>query len=106
LTRMGGEGHGWPALTGPAPVDRVPGAAVLARLHTEAADGDRPRPRVHRLGRPDGAARAGWRGRVLAALEAIGEGRLDKVVLSREATVAAEGRWPRAEVLRRLRRRP
>jgi isochorismate synthase len=43
---------------------------------------------------------------VLAALEAIGEGRLDKVVLAREATVAAEGRWPRAEVLRRLRRRP
>jgi menaquinone-specific isochorismate synthase len=106
LIRIDGEGHGWAVLTGPAPVDRVPGAAVLARLHTEAADGDRPWPRVHRLDGPDGPGLAAWRAGVLAALEAIGEGRLDKVVLSREATVAAEGRWPRAEVLRRLRRRP
>jgi isochorismate synthase len=43
---------------------------------------------------------------VLAALAAIGEGRLDKVVLAREAAVEASAPWPRAEVLRRLWRRP
>ena len=43
---------------------------------------------------------------MLAALEAIRDGRLDKVVLAREAAVEAEGPWSRAEVLRRLRRRP
>jgi isochorismate synthase len=43
---------------------------------------------------------------VLAALAAIGSGRLDKVVLAREAAVAAEWPFPRAELLRRLERRP
>jgi isochorismate synthase len=43
---------------------------------------------------------------VVAALEAIGAGRLDKVVLAREASVEAERPFPRAELLRRLRRRP
>jgi isochorismate synthase len=57
-------------------------------------------------GAPAGPGLAAWRAGVLAALAAIGEGRLDKVVLAREATVEAEGPWPRAEVLRRLRRRP
>jgi menaquinone-specific isochorismate synthase len=52
-----------------------------------------------------GSALAWWRGAVRAALEEIGSGRLDKVVLAREATVAAERPFPRAEVLRRLRRR-
>ena len=47
-----------------------------------------------------------WRGAVRAALAAIGSGRLDKVVLAREAVVEAERPFPRAEVLRRLRRRP
>jgi len=47
-----------------------------------------------------------WRAAVRAALEAIGAGRLDKVVLAREAAVEAEGQFPRAELLRRLRRRP
>jgi isochorismate synthase len=47
-----------------------------------------------------------WRAGVLAALEAIGSGRLDKVVLAREAAVEADGPFPRAELLRRLRRRP
>ena len=43
---------------------------------------------------------------MLAALEAIGAGRLDKVVLAREAAVEAEWPFPRAELLRRLQRRP
>jgi isochorismate synthase len=47
-----------------------------------------------------------WRAGVLAALEAIGSGRLDKVVLAREAVVEADGPFPRAELLRRLQRRP
>jgi isochorismate synthase len=42
---------------------------------------------------------------VLAALAAIGTGRLDKVVLAREAAVEGERPFPRAELLRRLRRR-
>jgi menaquinone-specific isochorismate synthase len=57
-------------------------------------------------GGPAGPGLATWRAGVLAALAAIGDGRLDKVVLAREATVEAEGPWARAEVLRRLRRRP
>jgi menaquinone-specific isochorismate synthase len=46
-----------------------------------------------------------WRAAVRAALAAIGTGRLDKVVLAREAAVEADGPFPRGEVLRRLRRR-
>jgi isochorismate synthase len=53
-----------------------------------------------------GSGLTGWRAAVLAALEAIGSGRLDKVVLAREAAVEADGPFPRAELLRRLRRRP
>jgi isochorismate synthase len=53
-----------------------------------------------------GSGLEGWRAAVLAALEAIGAGRLDKVVLAREAAVEADGPFPRAELLRRLRRRP
>ena len=47
-----------------------------------------------------------WRAGVVAALAAIGGGRLDKVVLAREAAVEAEWPFPRAELLRRLERRP
>ena len=47
-----------------------------------------------------------WRAGVVAALAAIGAGRLDKVVLAREATVEADWPFPRAELLRRLQRRP
>jgi isochorismate synthase len=43
---------------------------------------------------------------VVAALAAIGAGRLDKVVLAREAMVEADWPFPRAELLRRLQRRP
>jgi isochorismate synthase len=42
---------------------------------------------------------------VRAALEAIGSGRLDKVVLAREAAVEAQWPFPRVELLRRLQRR-
>ena len=58
---------------------------------------------------PGGSGLAGlewWRGAVLAALAAIGAGRLDKVVLAREAMVEADRPFPRAELLRRLRGRP
>ena len=54
---------------------------------------------------PGGFGLAAWRGAVLAALEAIGTGRLDKVVLAREAAVEGERPFPRPELLRRLRRR-
>jgi isochorismate synthase len=47
-----------------------------------------------------------WRAGVVAALAAIGSGRLDKVVLAREAAVEADWPFPRAELLRRLQRRP
>jgi menaquinone-specific isochorismate synthase len=53
----------------------------------------------------DGADLGWWRGAVRAALAAIGAGRLDKVVLAREAVVEGDRPFPRAEVLRRLRRR-
>jgi isochorismate synthase len=52
-----------------------------------------------------GSALAWWRGAVRAALEEIGSGRLDKVVLAREALVEAERPFPRAALLRRLRDR-
>jgi menaquinone-specific isochorismate synthase len=48
----------------------------------------------------------GWRAAVRAALAEIEAGRLDKVVLAREALVEAERPFPRTELLRRLRRRP
>jgi isochorismate synthase len=123
LVRIDAEGRGWAVLTGPAPAKMASAAALVARLGAEATAGDRQWPRAHRLDDParlDGAGLwtadaasspagprlAAWRAGVVAALEAIGDGRLDKVVLAREATVEAEGPWPRAEVLRRLRRRP
>jgi menaquinone-specific isochorismate synthase len=107
LVRIDAEGRGWAVLTGPAPVDPPSAADLVARLRTDAAAGDhRPWPHADRLDGPGGAGLAAWRAGVVAALEAIGEGRLDKVVLAREATVEAEGPWPRAELLRRLRRRP
>jgi menaquinone-specific isochorismate synthase len=106
LVRVDAEGRGWAVLTGPAPLAPTSAAAVLARLRAEAAAGHRPWPRAHRLDGPGGPGLAAWRSGVRAALEAIGDGRLDKVVLAREATVEADGPWSRAEVLRRLRRRP
>jgi menaquinone-specific isochorismate synthase len=107
LLRPGPDGRTWAVLTGPGPVDPPAAADLLARLRaTAAAAADRPWPTARRLdgpGSPGGLA--AWRGAVLAALEAIGTGRLDKVVLAREAAVEGERPFPRAELLRRLRRR-
>ena len=108
LVRTDPTGRAWAILTGPGPFDPPPAADLLAQLRSGAA-GDRTWPRAHRLdtpGVPDGSGLAVWRAGVVAALEAIGAGRLDKVVLAREAAVEAERPFPRAELLRRLRRRP
>ncbi len=102
LVRTGPEGRAWAVLTGSAPFDPPPVAGLLARLRAGAA-GDQAWPAARRLDR-DGLE--GWREAVLAALEEIGSGRLDKVVLAREAAVEAERPFPRAELLRRLQRRP
>ena len=135
LLRTDPQGRTWAVLTGEGPFDPPPAADLLARLRaTTRADGRWPA--AHRLDDPwptggadrpgmtGGAGGAGlwttgsarlpgqlagleaWRAAVLAALEAIGSGRLDKVVLAREAAVAAEWPFPRAELLRRLERRP
>ena len=106
LVRIDGAGRGWAVLTGSAAADPPPAADRVARLRAAAAAGDRPWPRAQRLDGPDGPGLEVWRAGVLAALAAIGEGRLDKVVLAREAAVEAAAPWPRAEVLRRLWRRP
>jgi isochorismate synthase len=79
----------------------VPGAPRGPRAPT-APGGPGARPAG---ARPGGSGLEAWRTGVRAALEAIGAGRLDKVVLAREAAVEAEWPFPRVEVLRRLRRR-
>jgi isochorismate synthase len=70
-----------------------PGGGAAARPHGRPAVG------------PEGSGLEAWRAGVRAALEAIGAGRLDKVVLAREAAVEADWPFPRVELLRRLRRR-
>jgi menaquinone-specific isochorismate synthase len=114
LLRTDPEGRTWAVLTEPGPFDPPPAADLLARLRASMRDDvrwpaarrlDGPRP----TGGPGGTGLTGletWRAAVLAALEAIGSGRLDKVVLAREAAVEAEWPFPRAELLRRLQRRP
>ena len=130
LLRTGPDGRTWAVLTEPGPFDPPPRADLLARLRAQARDEVRwpPARRLDteglwttnsdqptgRVASPTGGPGAGpgdagldrWRAGVLAALEAIGSGRLDKVVLAREAAVEAEWPFPRAELLRRLRRRP
>jgi len=106
LVRTDPAGRSWAVLTGPAPSAPPAPAELLARLRAAAA-GDRPWPSARRRDPgPEGSGLAAWRAGVVAALEAIAAGRLDKVVLAREAGVEADGPFPRAEVLRRLRRRP
>jgi isochorismate synthase len=102
LLRTDPQGRTWAVLTGEGPFDPPSAADLLARLRaTTRADARWPAAR-----RLDWDGLDTWRAAVLAALEAIGSGRLDKVVLAREAAVAAEWPFPRAELLRRLERRP
>jgi isochorismate synthase len=116
LLRTDPAGHTWAVLTRPARFDPPPAADLVAHLRATAAD-DRRWPAARRLdgpwpitgslpgGGPVGSGLEAWRTGVRAALEAIGAGRLDKVVLAREAAVEADWPFPRVEVLRRLRRR-
>jgi menaquinone-specific isochorismate synthase len=105
LLRSDPDGATWAVLTGPGPFDPPPVAELLARLRATAG-GDRRWPAARRLADPwPTAGLEGWRAAVTAALEAIGAGRLDKVVLAREAAVEAERPFPRVELLRRLRER-
>jgi isochorismate synthase len=102
LLRTDPQGRTWAVLTGEGPFDPPSAADLLARLRaTTRADVHWPAAR-----RLDWDGLDTWRAAVLAALAAIGSGRLDKVVLAREAAVAAEWPFPRAELLRRLERRP
>jgi isochorismate synthase len=113
LLRTDPAGRTWAVLTRPGPSDPPAPADLLARLRPGAAR-DRPWPPARRLDGPwpvvgsvvgAGPGLAAWRRGVLAALEAIGAGRLDKVVLAREAAVAADWPFPRVELLRRLQAR-
>jgi menaquinone-specific isochorismate synthase len=83
------------------PAGARPEARGALRPEGDAAGGW---PAARRLDRPDGRLEA-WRASVALALEAIAAGRLDKVVLAREALVEAERPFPRAALLRRLRDR-
>jgi menaquinone-specific isochorismate synthase len=95
----------WATATAPDPAAPPPAAELLARLRA-LTDGEAARdwPPARRLGRPDDHLDA-WRASVALALEAIAAGRLDKVVLAREALVEAERPFPRAALLGRLRAR-
>jgi menaquinone-specific isochorismate synthase len=115
LLRTDPAGRTWAVLTRPGPLDPPAPAGLLARLRASAAR-DHPWPPARRLdgpwpivGRPDagtaGPGLAAWRQGVRTALEAIGAGQLDKVVLAREAAVAADWPFPRVELLRRLQAR-
>jgi menaquinone-specific isochorismate synthase len=130
LLRRDPAGATWATATAPAPAAPPPAADLLARLRDlagreaprrgspepEARGAARPEarlaarggargwPAARRLDRPDGHLDA-WRASVALALEAIAAGRLDKVVLAREALVEAERPFPRAALLRRLRER-
>jgi menaquinone-specific isochorismate synthase len=129
LLRTDPEGRTWAVLTEPGEFE-APSAGELVRRLRAATRAARW-PRARRLDteglwtgagtrsrrglgspsggpgtEPGGSGLDGWRAGVLAALAAIGSGRLDKVVLAREAAVEAEWPFPRAELLRRLKRRP
>jgi menaquinone-specific isochorismate synthase len=95
--RAGGHGSAGVGGRGAAPEARAEGRPA-------ARDGADGWPAARRLDRPDGRLDA-WRASVALALEAIADGRLDKVVLAREALVEAERPFPRAALLRRLRDR-
>jgi menaquinone-specific isochorismate synthase len=122
LLRTDPAGRTWAVLTGPGPSAQPGPADLLARLRAAAAADGHPWPPARRLDGPwpirgpgqgpagpgvgaDGPGLAAWRRGVVAALAAIGAGRLDKVVLAREAAVEADWPFPRVELLRRLQRR-
>jgi menaquinone-specific isochorismate synthase len=120
--------HRWPAarrLDGPWPTVGTPpterGSAPTGGVPAPTGGGlwtagpPRPSPEIASPTGGPGAEPGGsglasgvewWRAAVRAALAAIGAGRLDKVVLAREAVVAADRPFPRGELLRRLRGRP
>jgi menaquinone-specific isochorismate synthase len=121
LLRRDAAGTAWATATAPAPAGPRPVAELLGLLRARAAarpaereapspaerdapSGARRWPAARRLDRPDGPLDA-WRGWVARALDAIAAGRLDKVVLAREALVEAESPFPRAALLERLRER-
>jgi len=105
LLRRDGADAVWATATAPDPAAPPPAAELLARLRA-LPDGEAARdwPPARRLDRPDDHLDA-WRASVALALEAIAAGRLDKVVLAREALVEAERPFPRAALLGRLRAR-
>ena len=120
LLRTDPEGRTWAVVTEPGEFETPSPDELVGRLRAATARG-RAWPAARRLdaeglwttnsippagapASPTGLDR--WRAGVLAALAAIGSGRLDKVVLAREAEVEAEWPFPRAELLRRLERRP
>jgi menaquinone-specific isochorismate synthase len=113
LLRGAPDGRTWAILTEPAPFDPPRPADLLAHLRATAPR-DRAWPSARRLDGPGGRPRGvgpgfdpgWWRAAVRAALAEVGSGRLDKVVLAREAAVEADRPFPRAELLRRLRARP
>jgi menaquinone-specific isochorismate synthase len=113
LLRRDPAGATWVTATAPAPAAPPPAADLLARLRDLASRPQGRRaglgdaggwPSARRLDRPGGHLDA-WRASVALALEAIADGRLDKVVLAREALVEAERPFPRVALLRRLRDR-
>jgi menaquinone-specific isochorismate synthase len=112
LLRTDPAGRAWAVVTGSGPLAPPAPAGLLAHLRATAAR-DHPWPPARRLDGPwpilgpaaEGPGLAAWRRGVVAALEAIGAGRLDKVVLAREAAAEADWAFPRIELLRRLQRR-
>jgi len=115
LLRRDAAGGAWATATAPTGADPPAAADLLARLRDEAgvadgaartgtvAAGGGRWPAARRLDRPDGAG--AWRKAVASALRTIAAGRLDKVVLAREALVEAAWPFPRAALLERLRAR-
>jgi menaquinone-specific isochorismate synthase len=104
LLRRDPAGAVWVTATAPDPAVPPPAGELPTRVRALAgykADGW---PAARRLDRPEEQLDA-WRASVALALEAIAAGRLDKVVLARQALVEAARPFPRADLLRRLRAR-
>jgi isochorismate synthase len=89
---------------GPAAARGGPGDPGGFPGPTGGVQGTPPWPAGRRLDGRSAALHA-WRAAVASALDEIAAGRLDKVVLAREAVVEADRPFPRAALLRRLRAR-